>query len=167
MKNLVILALCLFGVSAGAQPPNPEEAQETLRFIRLAESKKSLSLDENKLLQLNEILDDFEAERFALKRQEIKLRRQIKRSADNETKADRLISDMIALKRRTLENEINLWTRVQKGFSAGETIEIFTFYEKFQRDVQRKVRMLQNRRQGREGGPRGKFGDRQRRPRQH
>ncbi len=153
MKKVIILIFCLLiPVGLFAQPPrgekpNLKEIRDTLRFVRLAESKKRLSFDEDKLLKVNEILDVFEEQKFALIAREHKLRKEAGKNPSDE-EATRLLDDVITLKREMMDNDISLWTRIRETLTPRESIEFFMFYEKFSRDVQRRIRMLQQRDRG-------------------
>jgi len=126
-----------------------EELRETLRFIRLAETKKKLPFNEDKLLRLNAMLDDYEAKRFELNRQERKLRQRIKLMESTEdAQAELVLDEYIALKKSEAENNIKLWEDLKQFLSPAERLQFLRFYEEFQREVQRRARMMQNRRNG-------------------
>ena len=140
--------LLVLGLAVQAQAPNFEEIRDTLRFVRLAESKKQLSFDEDKLLKVNEILDDIEERKFELVAREQRVRRRARNQDLSDEQATRFLEEMVSIKKETMENELSLVTRIQEVLTPRECIELLTFYNKFTREVQKKIRMLQQRNQG-------------------
>jgi len=159
MKNLLvtILICCACGQAVTARVQQPgrrvSEAQETLRFLRLAETRKNLDFSDEKLLALNDILDDFEKERFNLTRERQKLHRLLM-AADSHDDAEstRLLEAFVGNKQKILASELAMVDRVKKILTPAETLRFVVFYEKFQRDLQRKLRLLQNRGKANRGG---------------
>jgi len=120
-----------------------EEIKETLRFIRLAETKKNLSFSEEKLLLVNEIADRFEEVRFDNRAKERRLRMRLRRAQSTGEDATAIIDELMTLKRRELTAEQTMWTEIKEKLDPAEAVAFFTFYERFQRDVQRRIRQLQ------------------------
>ncbi|MBO1320174.1 hypothetical protein [Acanthopleuribacter pedis] len=116
-----------------------EKIQETLRFVRLAETRKNLDFSDEKLLDLNEILDEYEANQLKLKQRQRRLKMRL-----NEGPADKaqLIDEYFAVKVSVHENEMAMWKKVRELLTPDETIEFFTFYQEFQRKVQQRARQL-------------------------
>ena len=159
MKNFFILVLIsgVFVPLAMAQMQQrgrrASEAQETLRFLRLAETKKNLDFSDEKLLSLNEILDDFEKQRFDLTRERQKLHRLLLTAEDrDDAESQHLLDGYLTNKKKMLESEFAMVDRVKAILTPKETLSFMVFYERFQRDVQRKVRMLQKRGRGMRDG---------------
>lgn len=150
MKTVSLIFLLFLGAYSFAAPQgrNIDEVLETLRFIRLAETQKRLPFDDQTLLKLNAILDEFEEKRFSLKNEERQVRWRIGGGNYNDAEASVIIEEMIAIKKRTLENEAWLWERVQALLTPKQTLEFFVFYEAFQKEVQKRIRMLQQERRG-------------------
>ena len=128
-----------------AQNQKLEEIRETLRFIRLAETKKNLSFDETKLLKINEILDEYEDQRLNLKAREQRIHRKLRfrneegRSGDDQA----LLDEIVAHKKAQMASDLDLLDRVQEVLTPSETIQFYMFYTKFQREIQKRIRMLQ------------------------
>ena len=125
-----------------------DEAQETLRFIRLAETKKNLNLDEAKLLKVNDILDEFEAARFDLRKRQGIAYRRVQAGKYRDDEAVELVTQLKGIKREMLEGEMALWDKIEAVLTPSETLEFIQFYERFQKDVMRRVRLLQQERRG-------------------
>lgn len=141
----LLWAVALWGGLAGgslmlAQPgADLEKIQETLRFVRLAETRKNLSFSDEKLLALNEILDGFEANQLQLKHRERRLHFRLKNGGADSQK---LLDEYMAIKEETHANEIAMWKKVRVLLNPDEAVEFFTFYAEFQRKVQQRVRQL-------------------------
>lgn len=150
MKHVFFILMMALGAASFAAPQgrNVDEVMETLRFIRLAETKKKLPFGEETLLKLNEILDKFEEQRFNLKSGERRTRWRVRDSNYSDKQAQSIIEEMIAIKKSNLENEVWLWERIQTILTPTQALEFFAFYEKFQRDVQKRIRRLQQERRG-------------------
>lgn len=121
-----------------------DDAMETLRFIRLAETKKNLNLEESKLLKLNEMLDDYEARRFQLTQRQMRLHHRIKVGFERED-APEILQNLkeVRIAMAKLDNE--LWDRTEKILDPLEAIEFFQFYSNFQNEVRRRIRALRDR----------------------
>ncbi len=133
----------------GQQGQNMTELRETLRFIRLAETKKNLNLSEDKLLAVNQILDEVDEKRFDLRREERQLKQQLKRAMRDENGEGLSIVDKIMeVKQRNIQLEVDMWTKVKAALTEDEAVDFIVFFERFQRDVQRRIRSLQNQRRG-------------------
>jgi len=131
------------------QGPDMAELRETLRFIRLAETKKSLNLSEEKLLQVNQILDEIDDHRFNLKQEERQLKQSLKRAMRNESgEGLAIVDEIVAARQRTAQLEVEMWTKIKATLTDDEAVDFILFFERFQRDVQRRIRMLQNQRRG-------------------
>ena len=136
-----------------AQQRDVGEVRDTLRFLRLAETKKQLSLSEEKLLRVNEIFDRFEEVKFKLKAQERNLRRQIAGGDAGSDGAERLMNALSDLRRDNYQNETETWLELRKILTPPEALQLFVFYEKFQRDVQRRIHMLRENRRMKRRSP--------------
>jgi hypothetical protein len=121
-----------------------DEVRETLRFIRLAETRKDLAeFGEEKLLQLNEMLDEFVARRLELKGAERMLHKRIVQGVSTDAEAEELLAELTRTKRAFHESELEMVAEARKILTPRETITFLRFYERFQREVQRRVRQLQ------------------------
>ena len=150
MKTVLTVLILIpgFFLCAAPQGRNIEDVMETLRFIRLAETKKKLPFGEETLLKLNEVLDKFEEKRFALKSKERRTRWRAGSGSYSDQEAKSIIEEMIAIKKGTLENEAWLWERIQAILTPKQALDFFVFYEQFQKEVQQRIRMLQQERRG-------------------
>jgi len=140
--------------SAAAQQNGPaaetvDEIKDTLRFVRLAESKKALSFSEDKLLAVNEIADRFEETRFDLRAKERRLRFRLRRTQDSGGDGTAIIDEILALQTEEKAAERTMWEAVKKALTPTEAVAFYVFYERFQRDVQRRIRQLQGQRRNR------------------
>ena len=152
--TLKILWPFLLMIGATAQQNGPvneavDEIKDTLRFLRLAESKKALSFSEEKLLAVNEIADRFEDTRFDIRAKERRLRFRLRRAQTSGGNGTAIIDQIMALKARELEAERTMWSAVKETLTATEAVAFYAFYERFQRDVQRRIRQLQGQRRNR------------------
>lgn len=120
------------------------EAMETLRFIRLAETKKNLNLEEAKLLKLNEMLDDYEARRFQVTQKQMRLHHRIKLGFDRED-APEILKDLRQVREELAKLDDELWDRTEQILDPYEAIEFFQFYSNFQNEVRRRIRALRER----------------------
>ncbi len=160
MKYALLLTMLAPALGWAQQTPNEarmEELRETLRFIRLAETKKKLSFEEGKLLQLNELLDDYEAKRLDLNAQERRLRQRLKlQGAVDDPTAETYLNEYAEIKKAELTNNLQLWEQLKTFLTPSETLAFIQFYDEFQRTVQRRARQLQMRREAprRRGGMR-------------
>lgn len=151
MKALIIALVCTASALV-AQPPDfpGEEALETVRFIRLAETKKQLDfLSEDQLLELNKILDDYEQKRFDIRKQEVTLRQQVKSGQADEEQAGQLLDEFFALRNAIHQNEMALQKDVRALLNNVESLAFFEFYNDFQRQIRRRIHML---RRGQDSG---------------
>jgi len=130
-----------------AQQPRAEEARETLRFIRLAESKKNLDFSEDKLLQVNELLDRFEEAKIAAVRRESEIRRRLTGGAYSEDESQQLLDELLQVRGRQHQNEMDLWRDVKAILSPAECLELWLFYDRFQKEVYRRIRSIREDRQ--------------------
>ena len=139
------LLCCLFAplLPVLAQGRNLEEVRDTLRFIRLAETKKNLSFDEEKLVAVNDLLDTFEEKQFELRQKERRLRFVSQKSDLTDSEAEEVLAAFVQLRKDMLANDLDLWTKIRGILSPRESVEFFTFYEHFQREIQRRIRTLQ------------------------
>ncbi len=154
---LLMLPLC---ATLFAQGPRLKEAQETLRFIRLAETRRNLELEESKLLKLNELLDGYEATRLELKAQEAALTLALGKDHRSDEQNNRLLDDFAKFRKQQLDNDLKLITDVRALLAPAEAVSFFVFYERFQQDVQRRIRNFQQERRGMERPARGRLKDR-------
>ncbi len=129
-----------------AQGPRLKEAQETLRFIRLAETRRNLQLEESKLLRLNEILDGYEATRLELKANEAQLTSALQKDKGSDEHSNRLLDDFAKYRKQQMENDLKLISDVRALLTPSESLTFFAFYERFQQDVQRRIRNFQQER---------------------
>ena len=109
-KYLFCIVLCLAGMSVYAQP-DLEKMRETLRFVRLAESKNNLDFDDETLLKVNEIMDSFEERRFALLAREREIRQRASEELTDE-EADRMLDDLVDVRKAMADNDLSLWTDI-------------------------------------------------------
>lgn len=121
---------------------NMEEVRDTIRFIRLAESRKRLTFSDEKLLVVNDYLDQYEEKKFALKQEESTLQRQVLRGNFAVGEADKVLDALIANKKAVMELDMTLFAEMRRMLTPEEALEFFAFYELFQREVQRRVRSL-------------------------
>lgn len=138
--------LLLNGVGVWAQAPPEREAGETIRFIRLAETKRQLDLGEEKLLRLNEILDAYEHKRFGLIRKEQNLRREAQNPDLPPDKGFALLEDYLAVQDEMHQNERQLWKTIKAEFPPDEAFKIWMFYEKFQKEMLKRLKTIHDRR---------------------
>lgn len=141
-----ILVLAIFMTALGGSlfaqdDAMSDEAMETLRFIRLAETKKNLNLDEAKLLRLNEMLDDYEARRFEMTRRQMRLHRKIKMGFEP-SEAEALLKNLRQVREGLAEIDDYLWNETEKILDPTEAIQFFQFYSNFQNEVRRRIRAL-------------------------
>ena len=151
MKGTILLIFLMTGFLP-LLGQNIDEARETIRFIRLAETKKNLDIEESKLLALNERLDAFEEQRFELKKKERILNRQLMGETLDEASAAALLDQLMTNRETTAALEISLYKDVRGILTALETVQFVAFYQRFQRDVQRRIRSLQKERSGNQQG---------------
>ncbi|MDJ0836057.1 MAG: hypothetical protein QNK37_06030 [Acidobacteriota bacterium] len=155
MKCAILIPLLFLApVMAWQGPANADaqEMRETLRFLRLAETKKNLDLPEDKLLAVNDIFDQFEEERFNSRLKERRIRMQIRRARRQGDPAVDLVDQLMALRKVNVETEKKMWDKIKETVNQDQAVDVFNFYETFQRDVQRRIRTLQKERRGK--GPR-------------
>ena len=159
MKKIMLLgAMLCYGLGLWAQAPKKlEEVRDTLRFIRLAETKKQLPFDDETLLEINAILDEIEERRFDLMAREMNLHRRTKLPDLSEEEAGQVLDELQSIKKQTLENEMALWSRIREVLQPKEAMQFFTFYGKFTREIQRRIRMLQQQGKNRRDRPGGRF----------
>lgn len=151
MRPMVLLCSFSFFLVAQDRPPgddNPllDEARETVRFIRLAETRKRLNFEEKKLLTLNEKLDSFEERKFSLLHRERQIHKRVleKEYAAGEEK--QLLQQFNELRESIHRNEMGLYQELAEILSPSEILDFFVFYEQFQRDIGMRIRQLQQRR---------------------
>ncbi len=159
MKKL-LLCISLVVMHAGAfaqgQPPvqdaeKMKEIRESLRFVRLAESRKRLSFSDEKLLEVNNVLDEMEGQKIELIAREHRLRRTLEAGNLSDEEAGNIFDEIIEVKKQILENETRLWTSVRDLLTPRESVDFFLFYDRFTREVQRRMRGRHN--QGKGPGP--------------
>lgn len=149
MKFLSITLCLLCGVTLLAQPQDLEEMRETLRFIRLAETKKNLEFSDEKLLKLNEILDEYEAEHIQVRHDYLNLIRQFVSSKELEaTEAKTILDAYQANRLKNMQVETQLIADVRTVLNDQEALQFIRFYERFQRKVKRNLRAVQRERDG-------------------
>ena len=140
---LLIALPCSF-LQAQPQPGKKlEEVRDTLRFVRLAETRKNLSFDDETLLRVNEVLDAVEDRRFALIIREQRVKQRVRQGNLSDEEADTLLDEMIAIRKGIAENETEMWSQIRSLLTPSQAIEFFAFYGKFTREIQRRIRMLQ------------------------
>lgn len=159
-----LLFCCLFlalgiGPSFAQDRPSPEmqarkmkEIRESLRFVRMAESRKRLGFSDEKLLDVNELLDRMEAQKIDLISREHQLRRKLQRKDFSEDEAEALFDELLTVKKDIMNNETQLWSGIRDILNPQESIEFFLFYDRFTKEVQRRMRD----KRGRGQGPRGR-----------
>lgn len=140
------IGLTFFSQVAIAQPPRYEEVAETIRFIRLAESKRQLDFSEEKLLKVNEALEAFEQKRFALVKRENELKRMAVEEQYPQGGGQELIDELLSIRERICKEETDLWHAMQTFLTPQEVIRVWVFYDRFQREVFKKIRGIQERR---------------------
>ncbi|CAM2065815.1 hypothetical protein SCOR_10580 [Sulfidibacter corallicola] len=137
----ILVSLTFAGAAASAQDnPRVNEIRETLRFIRLAESRKSLDLSDEKLLEVNEILDEFEARQIELRQKQRKLNMRVN---IGEGDPNELLDQYMAVKQDLHDNELDMYRKIREKLTPDESLQFFKFYVKFQKKVQRQARELQ------------------------
>jgi len=142
----MITQLILFATTSfWAQAPDRAQVKDTLRFIRLAETRKQLSFNEEKLLKVNEILDEIEDRRIDLGQRERQLKKQVARPGLTEQKAVELLQSFRQMKQEQAELDLLLFDRIQAVLNPLETIEFFGFYADFKRQLAKRVNMLRQR----------------------
>lgn len=122
-----------------------EEAMETIRFIRLAETKKNLNFDEDTLLKLNAMLDTYEEKRFELMRQQLRVHHAIRQGFTEEAAVE-LLQELRRVRDAISANDTALWNDAEKLLKPHEALAFYQFYSEFQSDVRRRVRALQDER---------------------
>lgn len=158
MKGMLLILSIFMGLPLLAQPKDTEEIRETLRFIRLAETKKNLDFSDEKLLKLNEILDDYEGKHLKLRHQHFKILKQLHNANEmTEPQAKEIMDAHYENRTATHDLEKNLIGDVRAILNNQESVQFFKFYDRFQKKVKRRIRSLQSERGD---GQRGK----QRRP---
>ena len=157
MKNLIMILLLTATTSALAQRGRNmgrglEEMQETVRFIRLAESKKELSFSDETLLKANEIADAFETARIKIKQQERRLNfqmRRAQRTGQVNGASMELVDQLIGLRKKEMDLQVKMWADLKAALTPDEAVQYYAFYERFSKDVRRRIQKLQrDRRQG-------------------
>jgi hypothetical protein len=152
MRSTALLLCFSFLLVAQDRPPGPvdnpllEEARETVRFIRLAETRKRLDFDEKKLLALNERLDAFEERKFSLLHQERLIHKRVLEKEYSPGEENQILQQFNDLREKIHRNEMGLYQELVEILSPAETLEFFVFYEQFQRDIGLRIRQLQQRR---------------------
>ena len=144
MKSIWILLLAFLAPTLFAQQPS-QEALETLRFVRMAETKKNLGfLDDATLLKLNEILDDYEKKRFELRRKEARLKIQAAAAEEelDDATAAQLLERWHEVRASTYQNDTQMHQQVRELLDNKSAVRFYVFYEKFQRDVRRRINKL-------------------------
>lgn len=147
MKTLMLIMLASLACMSYAQPPEfpNEEALETLRFIRMAETKKALDfLSEEQLLDLNALLDEHEKERITIRRKEFKAVQRVRQGNLDEAEAGQILDQLVALRKQMHDGEMKLHQDVRAMLNNAESLAFFTFYEEFQRKIRRRISMLRN-----------------------
>ena len=147
MKIAIVLTVSLCGLTTLAQPNRRmDDARETIRCSRLAETKKKLALSDEQLLKVNELFDAFEEKRFDLVRSEQELRRKAMEGRLSEDEAKSTFASFMEIRDQIHQLERVLWQDMSAFLSGKETIEVFQFYDQFQKEVFRRVRNLQEKR---------------------
>ena len=152
--------LILMGAVSFSQNPSPEqeakkmkEIRESLRFVRLAESRKRLGFSDEKLMEVNQLLDQMEGQKIDLIAREHRLRRNLGAPSLTDEEAESLFDELLAVKKEIMENETRLWTGIRGMLTPRESVEFFLFYDRFTKEVQRRMRGKRNQANG---GPRGR-----------
>jgi len=152
--------LILMGAVSFSQNPSPEqeakkmkEIRESLRFVRLAESRKRLGFSDEKLMEVNQLLDQMEGQKIDLIAREHRLRRNLGAPSLTDVEAESLFDELLAVKKEIMENETRLWTGIRGMLTPRESVEFFLFYDRFTKEVQRRMRGKRNQANG---GPRGR-----------
>ena len=141
MIKTTLLLICVSS-AAFSQGPDDTNIKDTLRFIRLAETKKNLSFSEEKLLKVNEILDDVEARHIDQGKKERELRRQIDQGGLSENQAKAILDDFRNVRKAQSDLEFQLFDRIQEVLTPLESIEFFVFYYEFKQKIARRINML-------------------------
>lgn len=143
MKFLITCFILCFSLPSLAQGEERlNEVKDGMRFIRLAETRKNLDFSDEKLLQLNERLDSYEETRIKLRMRERRLTSALRK---DKTDSNSLLDEYQSLKKEGLENELSLIKDVRAMLTPDEAVAFFRFYQSFNRDVQRRIRRLQDR----------------------
>ncbi len=147
MRWIFVTSLWALTALAFAQPNQArEEAVETIRFIRLAETKKNLDLSDDLLLKVNEIFDDYEHKRFTLIRQEQMFKRRGSSRSISVEEAETTFADFLKVRQQLHDLEMQLWNDMSKVLNGQQVIDVFVFYDQFQKEVFRRIRNLQEKR---------------------
>ena len=127
------------------EPMNEEklaEMRDTIRFLRLSESRKKLDFDDEKLVMINEVFDGLEEARFEMRGLEMNLRKTVtskKASVEDRVTA---LNQLIEARQKLVEGEAQTWAELEEKLTKEELLEVFLFYEKFQKDVRRRLGQL-------------------------
>ena len=169
MKKLILLAMAVLlvipqvmaqrpgrGGQGRGMGPGPMDAQkldemrDTIRFLRLSESRKKLNFNEDKLLMINEIFDALEELRFKTRGEEMQLRQTLIHEKASVEERVAALRELNALRQKMTTGEVETWALLEQKLTPEELLEVFVFYEKFQRDVRRRLGQLRG--QGSNGG---------------
>ncbi|PIE91428.1 MAG: hypothetical protein CR997_01165 [Acidobacteria bacterium] len=128
---------------------NKEEVQETLRFIRIAETQRQLNFSEEKLLKINRILDQYEAKKLDLAKQYRALKQKLKKETPTESEAIALLTEYRKVKQMQSEQDLALFDQIQAFLDPLETIQFIAFHDTLRRKIGRRINMLQDKKRPR------------------
>lgn len=151
MRNLVLgffILSAFFSFPALAQRGLDDEALKTLRFVRLTETREQLNFDDETLIQLNKMLDVYEAKRYKLMRKQLRVHAAIRRGYEAKD-AEKLLAELISVRKAMGENEAFLWSQASQLLEPTQALEFFQFYSSFQQDIRRQIRFLKEERRKR------------------
>lgn len=147
MKLIFLLLATALTPPMMAQTADLGEAQETIRFIRLAQTKKQLDYDDQTLLKVNEVFDHYESARFKLIHKEAELRRRGMSDDLSDQEASATFDEFRAVREELHDLENQLWNDMGGFLSGKQLIEVFIFYDQFQKEIFRRARNVQQKRQ--------------------
>jgi len=143
MRILIYLPLLLLpAIGLSQERDDDTSIKETLRFIRLAETRKNLDFSEDKLIAVNDILDMVEDRKIELIKSEKMMKNRISRPGLSEKEAAKLLIEFRALKKEHSGLDLLLFDHIQKTLTPLETIAFFTFYDKFKRKLAQQIKRL-------------------------
>jgi hypothetical protein len=143
MRILIYLPLLLLpAIGLSQERGDDTSIKETLRFIRLAETRKNLDFSADKLIAVNDILDMVEDRKIELIKSEKMMKSRISRPGLSEKEAAKLLIEFRALKKEHAGLDLLLFDHIQKTLTPLETIAFFTFYDKFKRKLAQQVKRL-------------------------
>jgi hypothetical protein len=140
----ILLWTCPISAQEEEAHGTTQEARETLRFIRLAETRRSLNFPEETLIQLNLYLDDYERDRFLLTKKELRLKRQTQ-NLDLVEHPEQLLQEWKTLKQAQYDLDLKFLAGLEERLTSRQTIEFLAFYDQLKKKVTQRLRTLQDR----------------------